>query len=103
MSAAIEPDMYVEFIRAGPFASCGHGWELTPELTIGAIYRVEDVVPGHEFVDGVGGLTLVEVPGFYPCGQRFTYDIRRFRPIYRPKAEFIAELLAPAPAESVPA
>ncbi len=89
MSSAIGPGDWVECVRDG---SAVHGWS---PLTVGAIYRVRDLVEeGYPGGRVVAGVTLHEVAT--PPGE-VGFWIELFRPIYRPRADLIESLKAPAP------
>jgi hypothetical protein len=62
----------------------------TPELTLGAIYRVERAEVSEEWSDV--GLWFVGVPA---PGPWYGYSATRFRPIYRPNSTLIQSLLKP--------
>lgn len=68
----------------------------------GEIYRVLQM---DELAPGVCEDCGTSIPGFYLVGDTPNRDWGRcpciYRPIYRPNAELIASLLAPAPAEQV--
>lgn len=97
MSVDIGPGDWVECINASPNS---HG-DAVP-LTLGGIYRVAMVVETVGFKGECTGLGLVlhDVEfRFYPIASGAqvpeAFSVRRFRPIYRPKAEVINALLAP--------
>lgn len=95
MAAALEPGMWVECINAEFRGGVGPYWRMTPPLKLRAIYRIEDILPSALFEDDTVRLALIDIPGCYPDGHRFAYGAPRFRPIYRPRAEFIEALKAP--------
>lgn len=93
--SAIGPGDWVECVEAS-----GAG-----PLEVGRIYQVADVFPSHPgctcYCHGreVGGLNLIELPVSTVAGWIHAHCILCFRPIYRPKADFIESLKRPAPAE----
>ena len=93
--SAIGPGDWVEKYRYSPVPRSLSQRE-APDIPLGLIYRVEEVIDGRTFEDGIGALVLVEVSGRDRDGDRFCYDIRSFRPIYRPKADLIESLKVPA-------
>jgi hypothetical protein len=99
--SAIGPGDMVECIDAGPSGSNGHGsaWEPGAAPVMGAIYTVVEV-----FIDVAGreALELSEIrrgpEAIRVWGGRVGYGPRRFRPIRKPKSDFIEALKQPAPA-----
>ena len=90
MTTPIGPGDWVECIDDG--SGDGYG---TP-LRVGAIYRVNGIIPDWQ---GKLGLTLdgVEPPTTGSVGIILIgFAPELFRPIYRPKADFIESLKAPA-------
>lgn len=95
MSGDIGPGDFIECVNA----SAPPG--MTSRLTEGAIYRAAEVgiVPAdYTHV----GRPYVRVEGVTPTPGTFGFCIRRFRPVYRPSADLIENLKAPAPASREP-
>lgn len=89
MSAPIGPGDWLECINDAP-----HSW-FGIRLTLGRLYCVERVWSVNERNDVTEDqVSLVGVP--LPSRQSTgSWGIHRFRPIYRPKADFIESLKAP--------
>ena len=97
MNAAIGPGDWVECVNATPCLGCRR----PVELVQCAVYRVTALAPTD--ADGCAGLFLYEAEPCARCsGGVYGFDLRRFRPIYRPKSSIIQGLLSDIPA-SVPA
>ncbi len=90
--SAIGPGDWVECVYFQP-----HPMAPKAELVVGGVYQVEWVGEGQYRGAPGGGLRVVDDPLPNDCGWRIEW----FRPVYRPKAEFITSLLAPAPANPV--
>lgn len=94
--SAIGPGDFVEYIDDSPHPITGTPSSL---LKIGQVYRVLFVGPAiHPLTDEP--CVFVFPPEMLMYGMRYsgTY-IWRFRPIYRPDAQLIADLLTGVPAE----
>lgn len=95
--SAIGKGDWVECIDGSPHE------ELAVTLREGGVYRVRETCEGLG-VHGqpISGVRLFEITlASGPRGIEAAWGIVRFRPIYRPKAEFITSLLAPSPAKPV--
>lgn len=94
--SAIGPGDWVECIKAAKGAAP------TAELTLGALYQVRGLREGVlRGAPGVGIYLVGIVNPKAKTGKEWAYSIERFRPIYRPNAEFIERLKHPAPADLV--
>jgi hypothetical protein len=99
MSAPIGPGDWVECIRedAPPHVPPEHVIPLHNPV-LGKIYRVERIVPGEEFEDGEPGVELEGVHETDTEGNRASFWLEQFRPVYRPKGrELFRKLLDPVP------
>jgi hypothetical protein len=90
MSAAIGPGDFVECVDITPCRVCG-----VPNLNLGAIYRVEDVVRALRSNNKWGWLLILQ--GVRSAGTQGGFGLGRFRPVYRPSADLIRQLEQPAP------
>lgn len=97
--SAIGPGDFVECVDARP-----NDWDGVSRLTLRAIYRVAEVkrttLDPHGNIRGGVRLHGV-VSGYDERGRERFFDVNRFRPIYRPKSDFITSLMREAPAEQV--
>ena len=90
MTAPIGVGDFVECVNDAP-----HEWKGVKRLSLGSVYQVRGFHPrGSIYLRGV---VLPKGPKGIEAG----WGLPRFRPIYRPKAELIQSLLAPAPAKPV--
>lgn len=90
MTSAIGPGDFVECVNADPQFIIPTG------LSAGAIYQVQALTPPRPGRWAVAGLLLVGVR--HPGNELGDYNPDRFRPIYRPRADFIESLKQPSPA-----
>lgn len=101
--SAIGPGDWVECLLSEAMRNPDPRITVTPAWPVaGGLYRVRDL-GSYRTNDGAlhDGLRLVGIVGSQPGYPDAWWNLNYFRPIYRPNAELIASLLAPAP--SVPA
>lgn len=99
-AAPIGPGDYVECVS---FLGVPVGPSPTrqPDLVVGAVYCIEDVVDGSLFLDGLGAFALSDIPGCHEIdGERFAYCVSCFKPIYRRDETLTARLLSDIPADA---
>lgn len=94
MSAPIGKGDFVECVDV---AARPHSCALPRPLVLGGIYRVHDVTRRADWPGlPTDGIELVEYPELRDFW-RISFDIERFRPIYRPKSDLIEQLKQAAP------
>jgi hypothetical protein len=101
MANAIGPGDWVEFLGYGGNPGSFSGADGT-KLRVGGLYQVEEIIRAAMSTGGTcEAITLVGIHRLSVRGRRMAYLPERFRPIYRPRADFIESLKAPSPARKL--
>lgn len=94
-------------IGPGDWVECLKGSSMISDCVPGGLYCVEAIVPaegecpqcGDDTPEGL--LFSGHKKRLSPCGLYWSWCPCRFRPIYRPRAEFIESLKQPAPSREL--